>query len=81
MQTPNSTIPSSAATNKQNCMATETLLAEQQKCTYSMRKKGRRGRSLNLKENPLTQTVNSFIQTKLTTKNNIPVDRALLSTD
>ena len=84
MPTPNSSIPSSAATNKQNCMSAEALLEEQQKSIDYLRKKVEllEGRISELESQiRVTQTVTVFSKRKSTTKSNICGDRALLSTD
>ena len=68
MPTPNSSIPSSAATNKQNCMSAEALLEEQQKSIDYLRKKVEllEGRISELESQiGITQTVISLLQTKI----------------
>ena len=66
--TPNSSIPSSSATNKQNCMSAEALLKEQQKSMDYQRKKvellERRISELESQIH-VTQTFNSLLQTKI----------------
>ena len=68
MPTPNSLIPSSAATNKQNCMSAEASLEELQKSIDYLRKKVEllEGRISELESQiGITQTVISLLQTKI----------------
>ena len=67
-QTPNSSIPSSTATNNQNCMSAEVSLEEQQKSIDYLRKKVEllEGKISELESQiHITQTVNSLLQTKI----------------
>ena len=68
MPTPNSSTPSSSATNKQNCMSAEAFFEEQQKIIDYLRKKVEllEWRISELESRiHATQTVNSLLQTKI----------------
>ena len=82
--TPNSSIHSSAATNKQNCISAKPLWRSTKKASIIYEKKLNfwREESPNLKaRSTLLKQFTVFSKQKSTTKSNIRGDRALLSTD